>query len=125
MSHFTTIETQIRDILALTEACLEMGLTLVGNAEARGYKANLHKGDYVIRLKGPYDIAVNRQANGSYGLTTDWWDGYVEKEVGKAYGRLLQLYGVHKASIEARRKGHTVRRHSMQDGAIKLTIGGM
>jgi len=36
MSHFTTIETQIKDILALAEACGEMGLTLVVNAEARG-----------------------------------------------------------------------------------------
>ncbi|MEI6809736.1 MAG: DUF1257 domain-containing protein [bacterium] len=125
MSHFTTIETQIKDILALANACIEMGLTLSGNAEARGYGSNTLKGDYVIRLKGPYDIAVNLQKDGSYGLTTDWWDGHVEKEVGKAYGRLLQLYAVHKASIEARRKGHTVRRQQMQDGSIKVSIGGM
>jgi hypothetical protein len=29
----------------------------------------------------------------------------VEKEVGKGYGKLLQLYGVHKATIEPRKKG--------------------
>jgi len=125
VSHFTTIETQIRDINALTGACQEMGFVLVGNTEARGYGGNHHKGDYVIRLKGPYDIAVNLRQDGSYGLTTDWWGGHVGKEVGPAYGRLLQLYGVHKAGIEARRKGHTVRRQSMRDGSIKLVIGGV
>ena len=40
-------------------------------------------------LKGPYDIALNKQPDGSYGLTTDWWDGHVEKEVGKDYGVAL------------------------------------
>jgi hypothetical protein len=124
MSHFTTIETQIRDIAALRAACAELGVELTENAVARGYGSNAHKGEYVIRLKGPYDIAVN-QANGAFGLTTDWWDGHVEKEVGANYGRLLQLYGVHKARIEAQKKGYTTRRQTMADGAITLTIGGV
>ncbi len=125
MSHFTTIETQIRDITALREACHELGVELIENAVARGYGQNSHKGEYVIRLKGPYDIAVNRQQGEAYGLTCDWWDGHVEREVGTAYGRLLQLYGVHKARLEAQRKGYTVRRQTLADGAIKLVIGGV
>jgi hypothetical protein len=125
MSHFTTIETQIRDVTALREACRELGVELTENAVARGYGTNSYTGDYVIHLKGPYDVALNRQQDGTYGLTTDWWDGYVEKEVGTNYGRLLQLYGVHKARIEAQKKGLTVRRQTLGDGAIKLTIGGL
>ncbi|MFN7139276.1 MAG: DUF1257 domain-containing protein, partial [Limisphaerales bacterium] len=105
MSHFTTINTQIKDIGALRSACKEMGLTLLPNAEARGFAEQKLKGDYVIQLKGPYDIALQKQGDGSYGLTTDWWNGHVEKEVGKNFGRLLQLYGVHKATMEARKKG--------------------
>ena len=123
MSHFTTIQTQVRDVAALREACRELGVELIENAEARGYGNNRRKGDLVIKLKGPYDIAVNRQQDGSYGLTTDWWGGHVEKEVGKNYGRLLQLYGVYKAQAEARRKGYTTRRQALKDGSIKLTIG--
>ncbi len=125
MSHFTTIQTQIKDIAALREACRELGVELIENAVARGYGSNNQKGEYVIRLKGPYDIAVNRQQDGTFGLTTDWYDDHVEKEVGTSYGRLLQLYGVHKARIEAQRKGYTVRRQTLGDGAIKLTIGGV
>ena len=125
MSHFATVNTQIRDLEALGKACGELGITVLKNAEARGYGSNHRRGDAVLRLKGPYDIAVNKQPDGTYGLTTDWWGGHVEKEVGTNYGRLLQLYAVHKAQIEARKKGMTVRRQSLKDGGIKLTIGGM
>jgi hypothetical protein len=64
MSHFTEIETQIKDIEALRLACQELGLNLLQNAEARGYYDNKTKGDYVIQLKGPYDIACRSQQAG-------------------------------------------------------------
>ena len=125
MSHFTTIQTQIRDIAALRGACEELGVELIENAVARGYGSNKHKGDYVVKLEGPYDIAVAKQADKTFGFTCDWWGGHVEKEVGTGYGKLLQLYGVYKAQAEARRKGYTTRRQALKDGSIKLTIGGV
>ncbi len=125
MSHFTTIQTQVRDLDALRNALGELGVTLLENTKARGYAGNQLKGDYVIRLKGPYDIALNPTPDGSYGLTTDWWDGHVEKEVGAKFGRLLQLYGIHKTTLEARKRGHFVQRKAQRDGSIKLTIGGV
>ena len=124
MSHFATIQTQIRDIHALRAACSEMRLALVQNAEARGYGANRHRGEYVITLKGPYDIAVNRQPDGTFGFTTDWWDGHVAKEVGVGYGRLLQSYGVHKTTREARLRGLRTSRRVDADGSILLTLEG-
>jgi hypothetical protein len=125
MSHFTTITTQIKDLAALKAASAELGLELLASTTARGYSTNVLHGDYVLRLKGPYDIAVNQQPDGTYGLTTDWWNGHVEKEVGASYGRLLQLYAVHKATLEARKRGHFVTRKAQKDGAIKLVIGGV
>lgn len=125
MSHFATIQTQIKDIVALKAACNELGVSVIENTEARGYSTNRQHGDYVIRLKGPYDIAVNKQPDGTYGLVTDWWDGHVEKEVGKDFGKLLQLYGIYKATAEARKRGHIVQRRSLADGSIKLCIGGV
>lgn len=122
MSHFTSIKTQIKDIDALRSACDELGLVVEQNAKARGYSTNKTKGDYVIKLKGPYDVALNKQPDGSFGITADLWEGYVEKEVGKNYGRLLQLYAVHKAMREARKKGHLTRRSPQRDGSIKLVI---
>ena len=125
MSHFTEIETKIKDIEALRSACQELGLPLLQNAEARGYYENTTKGDYVVQLKGPYDIALNKQLDGTYGLAADLWQGHVEKEVGKDYGKLLQIYGVHKATIEARKKGLSVLRRQQQNGSIKLVLVGV
>lgn len=125
MSHFTSIQTQIKDIDALRDACTELGFQLLPNTDARGYGMSRLHGAYVIRLKGPYDIAVNPQADGSFGLTTDWWAGHVEREVGSNFGKLLQLYGVHKTLREARKKGLRVNRQPLTDGRIKLTLGGM
>ena len=109
-------------IEALRSACNEMGLALLQNVEARGYYENKVKGEFVVRLKGHYDIALNKQPDDSFGLTADLWQGHVEQEVGQGYGKLLQFYGVHKAMREARKKGHLVRRSQQQDGAIKLVI---
>jgi hypothetical protein len=125
MSHFTEIKTQIKDIQALRSACKELGLTLLQKAEARGYYENKIKGEYVIRLKGPYDIAVNQQKDGAYCLLADFWQGQVAKEVGENYGKLLQLYAVHKATLEARKKGLSVLRRPQQNGSIKLVLMGV
>jgi hypothetical protein len=122
MSHFTTIKTQIKDMGALRCACDELGVSLMERGKARGYANNKTRGDYVIVLKGPYDVALNKQPDGSFGITADLWNGHVEKEVGKNYGRLMQLYAVHKAIREARKKGHFTRRSQQQDGSIKLVI---
>jgi hypothetical protein len=126
MSHFTTIQTQIRDLDALSDACTELGVALVADAECRGYAGVTRLAPHVIRLKGPYDIAVepSRENQGSYGLTTDWWDGHVAREVGENYGRLLQSYGVHKTLREARLRGLRSTRKVEADGSILLTLEG-
>jgi hypothetical protein len=82
-----------------------------------GYAGQTRRGDFVIQLAGPYDIAVNRQPDGTFGLTTDWWQGHVEIQVGSNFGKLLQLYAVHKATAEARKKGFSVLRQPQRNGA--------
>ena len=126
MSQFTTIQTQIRDLEALVCACVELGLKFVPDSTCRGYAGVVRAAPYVIKLKGPYDIAVDPSAekDGSYGLTTDWWDGHVAKEVGAGFGRLLQSYGVHKTIREAALRGLRTTRKVEADGTILLTLEG-
>jgi hypothetical protein len=107
MSHFTEIRTRITDIEALRTACGELGVELLDNATARGY-----------------GIAVNPTDTGDYSLETDLWQGHVERELGPDLGRLRQLYGVHKATAEARRRGLRVRRSALPDGRIRLSVTG-
>jgi len=125
LSHWTSIQTQIKDIEALQLACAEMGVQLESASSARGYNGQMRPADYVIRLKGPYDVAVHNQSNGTFQLVTDWFCGHVEKEVGKNFGKLLQLYGVHKAAAEARRKGYLVQRRTGKGGSIQLVVTGL
>lgn len=126
MSHFTTIQTQIRDLEALADASHEMGFVFLENSQCRGYAGITRQAPHVIRLKGPYDIAVepSRETAGTYGLTTDWWDGHVAREVGENYGRLLQNYGIHKTVREARLRGLRVNRRQENDGSVLLTLEG-
>ena len=126
MSHFTTIQTQIRDIDALADACGELSLRLVSNSTCRGFAGVVRQAPLVIKLNGPYDIAVDSapEKDGTYGLTTDWWDGHVAKEVGVGYGRLLQSYGVYKTTREARLRGLRTSRKLDADGSILLTLEG-
>ena len=126
MSHFTTIQTQIRNLDALADACTELGVALVPDAACRGYAGITRQAQHVIRLRGPYDIAVEpaKENEGTYGLTTDWWDGHVAKEVGENFGRLLQSYGVQKTTREARLRGLRTTRRVEADGSILLTLEG-
>ena len=96
------------------------------DSDCRGYAGITRKAPHVIRLKGPYDIAVDpsKANDGTYGLTTDWWDGHVAREVGVGYGRLLQCYGVHKTEREARLRGLRTTRRIETDGSILLTLEG-
>ncbi len=122
MSHFTTIENRIKDIEALRSACAELGLPIEANAEARGYRSNRLHGDFVIRLTGPYDVAVRREPTGDYSLHADLWNDHVENELGQGFGKLKQFYGIHKTTAEARRKGLSVRRRQLANGTIRLAL---
>ena len=126
MSHFTTIQTTIKDLESLRDACVELGLSLLDKTPARGYAGTHRKADHTIRLSGPYDIAVDPapERDGTYGLTTDWWDGHVAREVGEGFCKLLQGYGVHKTMREARSRGLRATRHLEPDGSILLTLEG-
>jgi len=86
MSHFASIQTEIRDLEALAAACNELNLPLLRDTEARGFGTNRRRGELVIRLKGPYDIALNRQKTGAYSLECDWWPATSRRSWARAAG---------------------------------------
>ena len=82
MSHFTTIKTQIKDIAALRSACEELKLPLLQHTEARGYAGQPRRGDLVIKLNGPYAIAVHQQPDGTLRLPADEGHGHLAQQHG-------------------------------------------
>ncbi|NUU75765.1 DUF1257 domain-containing protein [Paenibacillus xylanilyticus] len=122
MSHTSRIETIITNIPALERAVKELKLTFVKGGIVRAYsKAQEFHADYVIQLKGPYDVGVIKVEK-KYELRTDWWGGHVEKEIGKNAGRLLQEYQIAVAVMVAQSQGHTIIKQKLPNGAIKMRI---
>ena len=116
MSHIVTIKTQIRDPAALAAACRRLGLPEPAQGTARLY-ADEASG-LIVQLPGwRYPVVIET------GAGTLRYDNY-----GGAWGqqceldRLLQVYAVEKARIEARKTGRTVTEQALPDGSIKLTI---
>ena len=124
MSHQVTITTKISDPRALALACTELGLVMSVDDYQRTYSGK-QKAELVLKCKGSYDIAANKGVDGNYVLTTDWWAGHVAKEVGANYGKLVQAYGVHKATLEAKKKGYFVTRTVNPQGQPRLVITGV
>ena len=116
MSHIVTIQTQIKDVVALRLATNRLGLTepvygtskLFSN-EATGWQVQLPHWRYPV-------VADVETGNLAYDNYEGRWGNQAELD------RLMQRYAIEKASLEARRKGHTVLEQPLENGAVKLTI---
>jgi hypothetical protein len=116
MSHIVMIKTRVHDSAALTAACRRLGL-----AQPVLGKVQLFSGEVTglsVMLPGwQYPIVVDT-AEGAikYDNYEGRWGDTAE------LGRLLQMYAVEKAKLEARKKGYAVTEQTRQDGSIVLQI---
>ena len=130
MSHWTTVKTEFKSLTHLEAAAQELGLkmevALVGKSvTAIGYSGN--KRECHAKISGKrfqYDIAIDKNADGTFGLTTDWYDGK-EKIVGKDFKKLNQLYAVHTTMAAVKAKGWTATKRTLKDGTIQVVACGM
>lgn len=130
MSHWTTVKTEFKSLTHLEAAAQELGLKMevaqVGKSvTAIGYSGN--KRECHAKISGKrfqYDIAIDKNADGTFGLTTDWYDGK-EKIVGKDFMLLKQHYSVNTAMSAIKAKGWTASKRVLKDGTIQLVASGM
>ncbi len=116
MSHLVVIETKVHDAAALTAACRRLGLAEPVHAKVRFFSGDAT--GLTVKLPGwQYPIAVDT-AEGSirYDNYEGRWGDPAE------LGRLLQLYAVEKAKLEARNKGYPVTEQTLLDGSIVVQI---
>jgi hypothetical protein len=116
LSHIVTIETQVRDLAAVAAACRRLGL-----AEPVMGTARLFEGEasgLLVRLPGWTYPAVVEAATGRihYDNFEGGWGDPAH------LGRFVQAYSLEKATIEARRRGHSVSERALADGSVKLTV---
>lgn len=116
MSHIVEIETEIRDPVAIQAACQRLklpepvfGEVKLFTTSATGWAVRLPDWRYPVVC----DVNTAKIAYDNY--EGRWGDP------GQLH-RFLQSYAVEKATLEARRKGHSVFEQPLNDGSIKLTI---
>jgi len=116
VSHIVQIQTEIRDVTALRAACRRLALpepqeetVALFSAQATGYAVRLPDWHYPVVCDLAKGTIAFDNFNGSWGAQSE-------------LDRLLQSYAVEKASLEARRQGHSVFEQSLPDGSIRLSI---
>lgn len=75
MSHFTRVQTQIRDLVLLEEALHQLSYEFdTGDGLIiHGYQNDTENAQIVIRTGGSYDIGLQLQDDHSYTISADWW----------------------------------------------------
>ena len=116
MSHIVSIQTEIRDPVAIRSACGRLrlpepvfGATKLFSSSATGWAVQLPEWRYPVVC----DVATAK-------IAFDNYEGRWGEQ--KQLDRFLQGYAVEKAKIEARKKGHSVIEQPLEDGSIKLTV---
>ena len=116
MSHLVTVAVEVRDRDALVSACRRLRLPEPEYRTVRFYDGSVAVGE-AIRLPGwRYDAVFDLVG----GVKFDDFEGRWGER--RHFDALLQQYAVAKATIEARRAGHSVRETQLPGGRIKLVV---
>lgn len=129
MSHFTNVQTKIRDVVCLKQALEDLGYTFTeGKAGqhvvVRGYQGDSMKAEMSIQASGKYDIGVVVDENGVQ-FVADWWGVETTKGVTQdEFVRLVtQRYAYHKVKTEAEKRGYKLEMEEVDaEGGIELKV---
>jgi hypothetical protein len=116
VSHLVTIKTQVRDATAVAAACQRLGLPAPVAGTVKLFSGEV-SGLAVQLPQWTYAVVADL---GSGQLKFDNFGGRWGEQ--KHLDHFLQAYGVEKAKLEARRRGHSVTEQLLSDGSIKLCI---
>lgn len=110
MSHFTTVETQIKDLVILKEVLTAMGYKFHEDGrQVRGYQGRLTDAELVIDTKSTYDIGVVKTEKG-YSFIGDW--DMLEVRAGIEQKGFLKAvnknYAYKKVMAEVKKKGYQI-----------------
>jgi len=149
MSHITKIKVEINDLDALERATAELGCTFMHNQTKYKWfgewmgdspmpegltQKDLGKCSHAIKVPGiDYEIGVveRKDKPGVFMLVYDSWDNVkakhtnlISQKFGTSLERFGQEYAIQKISIEAESRGLVLDRVPLEDGRVKLVMGG-
>ncbi|WP_417731914.1 DUF1257 domain-containing protein [Rosistilla oblonga] len=116
MSHVVSVQTQVRDPVAIRAACGRLALQPPTFGLAKLFSES--KTGWIVQLtKWRYPVVCDVNTG-----SVDF-DNYEGRWGERAkLDQFLQAYAVEKATLEARKNGHSVTEQSLEDGSIKLTV---
>ncbi len=121
MSHFTTIQVQIKDGELLQSALEDLGYTVECNASVRGYLWNRTRADYVIRQHNGFDLGFRKKGE-SYELVSDFWGAKIDQQ--GFLNQVMQAYAHKTLMATARNQGYAVEaEETLEDGTIRVVVG--
>jgi len=116
MSHVVQIQTEVRDPTAVTAACKRLSLPAPVHGTHRLFSESI-EGLAVALPNWRYPVVCNTESGQ---LRYDNYSGRWGEQV--QLDRFVQQYAVAKATLEARKRGHTVTEQPLADGSIKLSV---
>ena len=116
MSHLVVIKVEVRDFDAIQAVCRRLDLKEPVHGKTTIFQTEV-EGVIVRLLDWTYPIVCQLETGE---VKYDSYKGQWGDE--KHLHRFVQMYGVEKATLEARRKGYSVIEQPLADGSIKLTI---
>lgn len=121
MSHFSTIQVQIKNGELLHEVLQELGHQVECNTVVRGYREDTTPADYVIRQPNGYDLGFRREGE-NYELVADFWGARIDQK--QFVNSISQKYA-HKALMAAvQEEGFAIEEEeTLADGTVRVVVG--
>lgn len=116
MSHIVSVQTQVRDPVSIRAACSRLKLMEPYHGEAKLFSGT--KTGWVVQLpEWRYPIVCDaRTGHVEYDNYEGHWGDRAKLD------QFLQACAVERATLEARKNGHSVTEEALEDGSIKLTV---
>ncbi len=121
MSHFTRIQTKLRDIDLVKEALKDLGYAVRENTDVRGYSRwEQAHADVVIEAEDGQDIGFRREGE-RVEMIADFWNRQLNRE--EFLQRVTQRYAYRMVIQQAEEQGfQVVKEEQQKDGSIRVVV---
>ena len=130
MSHFTTVETKINDLVCLKRMLEDLDIAFTESTEeqlatVKGYQGQTTDAVMSIHISKSYDIGVKVDEKGHVQFVADWWGvettrGWTEEEF---LQKVTQKYSYNKVIQEVESRGFTLEDEEVdEDETIHIKV---
>jgi len=121
MSHFTTIQVEIKHSEILQQVLQELGYQIETNTQVRGYMGKKTTAEYVIRQSNGYDLGFRRQGE-TYELVADFWGAKINQQ--EFIQQITQKYAHKTLKTSLNQQGFTIEtEETLEDGTVRVIVG--